>query len=168
LDSTYGTVAEPDVTIGLEQRRWDVRGAFNKPFSPSRRSTTSGASPITRTRSSKGRKSAPVFDVEGYDGRLEVLHEKVGLLEGGIGYQTQRTDFSALGEEAFLPPVETQTHALFALRRSRSIRCACSSAALRSPGKRSRETEIFGPSLARDFDAFSGSAGIFTRCLSHT
>ena len=34
LDTNYGTVAEPDVTIGLEQRRWDVRGAFNKPFSP--------------------------------------------------------------------------------------------------------------------------------------
>jgi iron complex outermembrane receptor protein len=83
-----------DVTIGLEQRRWDVRGAFNKPFSPSRRSTTSGASPTIRTRSSKGRKSARSSTWKATTGAWRCCTRSSGLLEGGIGYQTQRTDFS--------------------------------------------------------------------------
>ncbi|HEX8680139.1 MAG TPA: TonB-dependent receptor plug domain-containing protein, partial [Chthoniobacterales bacterium] len=113
FDSNYGTVAEPDVTIDLEQRRWDVRGAFNKPFAAINAINYKWSrSEYTHTEF-EGPEVGTVFDVEGYDGRLEVLHEKLGIFEGGLGYQTQRTDFSALGAEAFLPPVETETHAAF-------------------------------------------------------
>ena len=161
FNSEYGTVAEPDVTIGLEQRRWDVRGAFNKPFSPVKAINYKWSfSDYTHTEF-EGSEVGTVFDVEGYDGRLEVLHEKLGLFEGGIGYQTQRTDFSALGEEAFLPPVETETHALFAFEEIAldPVRLQFGARFDHQANDRA-ETEIFGPSLARDFDAFSGSAGI--------
>jgi iron complex outermembrane receptor protein len=161
LDSTYGTVAEPDVTIGLEQRRWDLRGAFNKPFSPIKAINYKWSfSDYTHTEF-EGAEVGTVFDVEGYDGRLEVLHEKVGLFQGGIGYQTQRTDFSALGEEAFLPPVETATHALFAFEEIalEPVRLQFGARYDHQANERA-ETELFGSSLTRDFDAFSGSAGI--------
>ena len=161
VDSNYGTVAEPDVTIGLEQRRWDVRGAFNKPFSPVKAINYKWSfSDYTHTEF-EGPEVGTVFDVEGYDGRLEVLHEKLGLVEGGIGYQTQRTDFSALGAEAFLPPVETETHALFAFEEIAlgPVRLQFGVRYDHQANDRA-ETELFGPSLTRDFDAFSGSAGI--------
>ena len=161
FDSNYGTVAEPDVTIDLEQRRWDVRGAFNKPFAPVKAINYKWSlSEYTHTEF-EGEEVGTVFDVEGYDGRLEVLHEKLGLFEGGVGYQTQRTDFSALGEEAFLPQVETETHAAFVFEE-----IALSKVRLQFGGRYDhqandrRANEMFGPALSRDFDAFSGSAGI--------
>ncbi|HEV3410566.1 MAG TPA: TonB-dependent receptor, partial [Chthoniobacterales bacterium] len=161
FDTNYGTVAEPDVTIDLEQRRWDVRGAFNKPFAPIKAINYKWShSEYTHTEF-EGAEIDTVFDVSGYDGRLEILHEKLGPFEGGIGYQTQRTDFSALGEEAYLPPVETGAHAAFIFEE-----IAMDPVRLQFGGRYDRqenerlETAIFGPGMMRDFDAFSASAGI--------
>ena len=161
FDSNYGTVAEPDVTIDLEQHRWDVRAAFNKPFAPVKAINYKWSlSDYTHTEF-EGAEIGTVFDVEGYDGRLEVLHEKLGIFEGGIGYQTQSTDFSALGEEAFLPTVETATHAAFVFEE-----IALNPVRLQFGGRYDHQANerqanpIFGPQLTRDFDAFSGSAGI--------
>ena len=161
IDSTYGTVAEPDVTIGLEQRRWDVRGAFQKPFTPIKSITYKfGYSDYTHTEF-EGSEVGTVFDLEGYDGRIEIVHEKLSLFEGVFGYQTQKSDFSALGEEAFLPPVETESHAGFVFEEIdlKPIR-------LQFGGRfdhQSNQTQAnlaFGPGVTRDFDTFSGSAGI--------
>ncbi len=38
---------------------------------------------------------------------------QIGVLKGVLGLQTQNTKFSALGEEAFLPEVETQSLSAF-------------------------------------------------------
>lgn len=161
FDSNYGTVAEPDVTIDLEQRRWDVRGAFNKPFTPIKAINYKWSrSEYTHTEF-EGPEVGTVFDVEGYDGRLEVLHENLGAFEGGVGYQTQQTDFSALGDEAFLPPVETETHAAFLFEEIaiEPVRLQFG-ARYDHQGNERLANEMFGPALTRDFDAFSGSAGI--------
>ena len=161
FNSNYGTVAEPDVTIDLEQQRWDVRGAFNKPFAPIKAINYKWSRSTYTHTEFEGTEVGTIFDVEGYDGRLELLHEKLGLFEGGIGYQTQHTDFSALGEEAFLPPVETATHAAFVFEE-----IAFDPVRLQFGGRFDhqandrRENAIFGPQLSRNFNAFSGSAGI--------
>jgi iron complex outermembrane recepter protein len=161
VDSNYGTVADPEVTIGLEQRRWDVRGAFNKPFAPIKAINYKWSySDYTHTEF-EGPEPGTVFDVAGYDGRIELLHEKIGVFEGGIGYQTQRTDFSALGAEAFLPPVETQTHAAFVFEEIdlNRVRLQFGGRYDHQANDR-RANEMFGPELTRDFDAFSASTGI--------
>lgn len=54
-----------------------------------------------------------VFTNEGFEGRLELLHGKIGPLEGALGLQLSRSDFAAVGDEAFLPPSVTDNHALF-------------------------------------------------------
>lgn len=161
IDSIYGTVAEPDVTIGLEQRRWDTRGAFQQPFALIKSITYKfGYSDYTHTEF-EGSEVGTVFDVEGYDGRIEIAHEKLGLFEGVFGYQTQKTDFSALGEEAFLPPVETEKHAGFVFEE-----IDLNPFRLQFGGRFDHETNhtqtniLFGPGLSRGFDAFSGSAGV--------
>src|SRR5262249_11895540 len=48
-----------------------------------------------------------------YEGRLEFLHEKIAGLEGALGFQASRSDFAAVGEEAFLPPSVTNNYAAF-------------------------------------------------------
>lgn len=161
LDTNYGTVAEPEVTIGMEQQRWDVRGAFNKPFAPVKAINFKWSHAEYTHTEFEGPEVGTVFDVEGYDGRLEVLHEKMGLFEGGIGYQTQQTDFSAFGAEAFLPPVEFETHAAFIFEEIalEKVRFQFGGRFDHQANDRSN-TEIFGPALSRDFNAYSGSAGI--------
>ena len=134
---------------------------FNKPFVPMKAINFKWShSEYTHTEF-EGAEVGTVFDVEGYDGRLELLHEKIGHFEGGIGYQTQQTDFSALGAEAFLPPVEFETHAAFIFEEIAldKVRLQFGGRYDHQANDRS-ETEIFGPALSRNFDAFSGSAGI--------
>ena len=161
IDSTYGTVAEPEVTIGLEQRRWDARGAFQSPFAPIKSITYKfGYSDYTHTEF-EGTEVGTIFQNEGYDGRIEVAHEKLGPFEGVFGYQTQKTDFSALGEEAFLPPVASESHAGFVFEE-----IALDPVRFQFGGRfdhhvhQSETNPAFGPGLRREFNAFSGSAGI--------
>lgn len=161
IDSTYGTVAEPDVTIGLEQRRWDTRGLFQEPFTPIKSINYKfGYSDYTHTEF-EGTEVGTVFLNEGYDGRIEIAHEKLGVFEGVVGYQTQKTDFSALGEEAFLPPVESETHAGFVFEE-----IALDPVRFQFGTRFDHQTHqtgtnaAFGPGVSREFDAFSGSAGV--------
>jgi len=113
IDSTYGTVAEPDVTIGLRQRRWDFRGAFYQPAPLIKEINYKvGYSDYAHTEF-EGSAVGTKFLIQGFDGRLELLHEKVGPFEGAIGYESQKSTFSALGDEAFLPQTETLVNSAF-------------------------------------------------------
>lgn len=161
IDSTYGTVAEPDVTIGLEQRRWDSRGRFQEPFAPIKSVTYKfGYSDYMHTEF-EGPAVGTVFKNRGYDGRLEIAHEKLGWLEGVFGYQTQKTNFSALGAEAFLPPVETETHAGFVFEEIAfdPVRFQFGTR-FDNVTHQTEATPAFGPGIGRDFNAVSGSAGV--------
>ncbi len=113
LDSRYGVVAEPDVTIGLRQRRWDVHSELNAP-APGLRLVKFqlGVSDYRHTEF-EGDEVGTVFTNQGYEGRLELLHAPVGVLSGALGLQVARSDFAALGEEAFLPSTVTTNRALF-------------------------------------------------------
>lgn len=161
IDSNYGTVAEPDVTIDLRQRRWDVRGAAYSPapwikevnfkLGHSDYEHTEFEGPVPGTR----------FEIQGYDGRVELLHEKSGPFEGAFGVESQYSDFSALGEEAFLPPVKTHVNSLFVFEEIPVDRFRYQFGARYD--RQSNETaanDAFGPGVDRDFDAFSTSGGI--------
>lgn len=160
-NSNYGTVAEPDVTIDLQQRRWDGRGALFTPFTGIKAINYKLTYSDYEHTEWEGSEGGTVFKIEGFDGRFELAHEPLGPLEGMIGYQTQYSDFSALGEEAFLPPTETRTHSAFLfeeiiadpLRYQFGARYDHTSVA-------SHSNPAFGPGHARDFHSLSGSAGV--------
>jgi len=159
--TNYGTVAEPDVTIDMEQRRFDARGAFFDPIAGVKAVRYKfGYSDYEHTEF-EGAAVGTVFENEGYDGRLEIQHARLGPLEGALGFQTEKSDFSANGAEAFLPPVETESYSAFLFEelalgpvkvqggvRYDHISVASSSA----PG--------FGPGRERTFDDVSGSLGV--------
>ncbi len=161
MDSDYGTVAEPDVTIGLSQRRWDMRGAvydaapwikeINYKFGYSDYDHTEFEGSAVGTR----------FVIEGYNGRVELLHNKIGAMEGAFGIESQYSDFSALGAEAFLPPVENTTNSLFFFEEIPLDQLRFQfSARYDHQSSDTENSTAFGPSLSRDFDAFSTSTGI--------
>jgi iron complex outermembrane receptor protein len=158
--TNYGTVAEPDVTIDLEQRRFDARGAFFAPVAGIKAIRYKFGYSTYEHTEFEGAAVGTIFRNEGYDGRVEIAHERLGPLEGVLGFQTERSDFSALGAEAFVPPVETLTQSAFLfeemtlgpVKLQGGIRydhiTADSSAAAG-----------FGPGQSRAFDNVSGSLG---------
>lgn len=162
IDSHYGTVAEPDVTIGLRQRRWDARGAFYEPLPHVKEINYKfGYSDYAHTEF-EGAEPGTQFLIEGFNARAELLHEKLGAFEGAFGVESQKSDFSALGDEAFLPPVETWVNSVFFFEE-----VALNDKLRLQFGARydhqTNDTEFntaFGPGLNRDFDAFSASAGL--------
>jgi iron complex outermembrane receptor protein len=164
VDSRYGVVVDEDVTIDLEQRRWDVRGAFNEPFSLIKAINYKFSySDYTHTEF-EGDEVGTVFDVTGYEGRVEVLHQKLGLFEGGIGYQGQFTDFAAVGEEAFVPPTETTQHGVFvfeelALKPVR-LQFGLRYDRVHHDSRGFDREEHEQGALTRSFNAFSASAGL--------
>jgi len=112
LDSTYG-VAEQDVTIGLEQRRWDLAGKAEVAGSVVRSlSYRLGVADYAHTEFEAGAPES-TFTNQGWDGRLDVELVKMGSVEGVVGLQASRFDFGVIGDEAFLPDTRNSAMATF-------------------------------------------------------
>ena len=112
LDSTYG-VAEQDISIGLEQRRWDLAGKAEVAGSVVRSlAYRVGVADYAHTEFEGGAPGS-TFSNEGWDGRLDVELVKMGSVEGVVGLQASRFDFGVTGDEAFLPDTRNSAMATF-------------------------------------------------------
>lgn len=113
--SLYGVPGEEDVPIriDLRQRRWDLHGELLDPTAWLRVAKLQLGAGDYRHRELEGEEVGTRFSNRAFEGRLELLHQKVGVLEGALGLQSSRSDFEAVGEEAFVPPSVTTNHALF-------------------------------------------------------
>ncbi len=103
------------VRIDLRQRRVDLEGAITEAFGPFRGARFKVGTARYRHAELEGETVGTVFHNRGYDGRLEIMHGSTGGLAGAFGWQGGRSDFDAVGAEAFVPPSRTDTHALFLL-----------------------------------------------------
>jgi len=161
LDSDYGTVAEPDVTIGLLQRRWDIRGAFREPAERIKElSYKFGWSDYEHTEF-EGAEVGTRFQIEGFDARADLTHEKIGPFEGAVGVESQFNTFSALGEEAFLPEVDTRVNSAFFFEEIPLDKVRVQfGARYDHQTNESSSDPNFGPGRDLDFDAFSLSTGL--------
>ena len=111
-DSTYGTVAEPNVTIGMRQNRYDLAGELRDLGfieSPKVKATYTDYQHIEYNRTTPG----TVFTNQGYETRADFRHRKLGMFEGAFGVQASDSRFQALGDEAFVPPVTTRMLSAF-------------------------------------------------------
>ena len=48
------------------------------------------------------------FDNQAWEGRAELTHQSIAGFNGNLGLQAGNRKFSAIGEEAFVPPVTTK------------------------------------------------------------
>jgi len=113
FDTRYGAVAEPEVAIDLRQRRWDAHGEWFHPLAGVRAVKVRFGHADYAHQELEGSEVGTVFTNRAYEGRLEVLHEKLGGLEGALGVQFARSNFAAEGAEAFLPRTVTTNQAVF-------------------------------------------------------
>jgi iron complex outermembrane recepter protein len=112
LNSDYG-VAEEDIMIGLEQRRWDLAGKAEVAGSVVRSvAYRVGVADYAHTEFEAGAPGS-TFTNEGWDGRLDVELVKIGSVEGVVGLQASRFDFGVIGDEAFLPDTRNSAMATF-------------------------------------------------------
>ncbi len=99
--------------VDLLSKRVDVRGEINDPFAGVERIRFRGGYTDYRHHEIEDGAIATTFGNEGYDARVEVQHAPIGGVRGVVGMQVGKSDFSAVGEEAFLPQSRTETRALF-------------------------------------------------------
>ncbi len=112
LNSDYG-VAEQDVMIGLEQRRWDLAGKAEVAGSVIRSlAYRVGVADYAHTEFEGGLPES-TFTNQGWDGRLDVELVKMGSVEGVVGLQASRFDFGVVGDHAFLPDTRNSAMATF-------------------------------------------------------
>ena len=104
---------EGDVTIGLEQTRFDVNGALNLDGAISRLQIFAGYADYTHTEFEGPGVVGTVFTNEGYEIRGEAIQAERNGWSAAYGAQIRRRDFSAIGEEAFVAPTRTDQYGVY-------------------------------------------------------
>ena len=148
---------EEGALLVMEQTRIDVRGEVNRDgfFNRVRWSLAYGDYEHSEIEGSG--EIGVTFTRDGVEGRVELAHTHEGVRSGAWGIQFLNQDFAALGEEAFVEPVNTQDWGLFAVERwdyeSWGI----------EGGARIESRELSGQRADRSFDTFSASGSLFLR-----
>jgi iron complex outermembrane receptor protein len=113
LNNNYGVVAEEAVRIDMKSDRWDVASEFKDLGSVINRVKFRMAHTDYEHQELEDGVVGTTFKNRGVEGSIEAGHVPIAGLNGVIGYQFSDTDFEALGEEAFVPSVNTQNNALY-------------------------------------------------------
>lgn len=160
--TNYASPAEEGISIDMQQLRLDVRGAFYEPLPLIKEINYRFAWSDYEHTEFEGVEQGTVFENMGWDGRVEVKHEKIAGMEGVLGFQTDGSDFAAQGAEAFLPTVQTRSNSAFFFEElpvgpvrfqfgARYDHITVESQDSANPA--------FGAGEGRAFDTFSGSLG---------
>ena len=163
--SNYGTVAEPDVRINMQQQRDTfeanfnslgglIDGVFAKASQSDYQHTEKDAGVLQTT-----------FKNKGEDFRLELKHAKFDGFQGVVGVQAERFAFSALGAEAFVPVTNTRNAAVFGFEELSagawkfSLGGRYENSRARSDGTGDSGAARFGSAVTRTFSLASAATG---------
>lgn len=108
-----GEEGEEDIFIALRQTRFDVNAALELDGAFERLQFFGGFADYEHTEFEGPGEVGTVFTNEGYEGRLELIQAARGNWSAAHGVQLRVRDFSAIGEEAFVPPTETTQYAAY-------------------------------------------------------
>ncbi len=110
------------VRIDMESRRYDLRGMYQ--FSDSWVESIRGSLGFTDYEHSEveffedgGREVGTFFSNEGTEGRFTLTHVPMGNWTGVWGFQFSDSEFSAIGEEAYIPRSDITSRGLFGVER---------------------------------------------------
>ncbi|MFL3656990.1 MAG: TonB-dependent receptor [Opitutales bacterium] len=153
---------EESVAIDLDQSRFSLRGELLNPSDFFESLELDFAFGDYRHVELEGDEVGTVFERDGYELRLTGIHSPVGDFTGAFGFQAKVDDFSAVGEEAFIPSSETSQHGIFVMERLNR-----DWGAWEFGGRLESVTvDPVDPSLeSRSFETLNGSAG-FVRKLN--
>ncbi len=154
-DHDHEEEEEGGVFIDQEQTRVDVNASLNVGGFLERIDLFAGYADYQHIEFEGPGEPGTTYDNEGYEIRLEAQQAQRGNWRGASGFQYRRSEFSAVGEEAFLDPTDTDQYGLFTFQEL-SFGKALVEGALRYERTELSETV---DNIDRDFDAFSASLG---------
>src|SRR5450830_127823 len=114
-DSNYGSPAEQDVRIRMQQDHYAFASEIRNLQGPFSSVKLESLKTEYKHSEIEDGQVGTTFKNKGYEARVEARHLPIGPFNGVIGAQVSRNEFSALGEEAFVPQTDTNTGALFLL-----------------------------------------------------
>ena len=113
LNNNYGTVAEEAVRIDMNSDRWDVASEFTDLGPLVNRVKFRLAHTDYEHKELEDGIIGTTFKNRGLEGNIEAGHSPLAGLNGVFGFQFGNTNFEAIGEEAFVPSVNTQNKAVY-------------------------------------------------------
>jgi iron complex outermembrane recepter protein len=100
--------------VDLNQTRFDIEGGLENPFRGfDALNLTVGINRYEHVEIEPDGDIATEFDNDAYEVRLELVHQPMAGWRGALGTQYSDREFSAIGEEAFIAPVDTRTLGAF-------------------------------------------------------
>ncbi|MEM7361034.1 MAG: TonB-dependent receptor [Pseudomonadota bacterium] len=100
--------------IDMEQTRFDFEAQVNNPFAGFEYiNFRLGINDYEHQEIEGSGEVGTFFDNDAWEGRVELRHEPIGGFDGVFGLQLNNREFSALGEEAFVIPVESDSVGVF-------------------------------------------------------
>ncbi len=100
--------------LDLEQTRFDLEAGLDAPFEGVRSvNFRLGYNDYEHVEFEGNGEAGTRFATQAWESRIEVAHEMIFGFEGVAGVQLSNREFSALGEEVFVRPVDTQTFGVF-------------------------------------------------------
>ena len=105
--------------VKLRSDRVDLRAEYAEPFAGFEKIRFRGGLTDYQHQEIEGGEVGTTFKNRGYDVRLELEHKPLYGWHGVVGVQNAFSDFSAEGEEAFLPRSDTRSTGIFLLEEYR-------------------------------------------------
>ncbi len=99
--------------IELEQTRLDVRAGVQLEGLLERLRFRFGTNDYEHAEIEPSGELATQFENDAWEARFELVHAAMGNWRGALGVQMTDRDFSALGDEAFIPPTMTESLGFF-------------------------------------------------------
>jgi iron complex outermembrane recepter protein len=117
FDTNYGVpgAEEELVRIDLQQSRLDLKGGWIDLPGPLDALNVRIGLNDYQHQELEGGETGTLFESQAHEGRVELLHEPWKEWDGVFGIQFGQREFSAIGDEAFIPPVDTTNLGLFVL-----------------------------------------------------
>ena len=114
LNSRYGLPGPEFASIDLDQSRYELAGALDDPLPGLRDGRVRFQYNDYRHNEVEATGDvATTFRNKAYEGRVETRHEPIAGFDGVVGLQYLYRDFSAIGEESFIQPVNQQGTGVF-------------------------------------------------------
>jgi iron complex outermembrane receptor protein len=118
FDTNYGVpgALEGDIRIDLKQYRYDSLFELYDPFSAIESITLrSSYNNYRHYEIEEDGEIATTYKNKAFESRLEAVHNLSPAWNNAYGLQYNDTEFSALGEEAFIQPVDSNIYGVFAI-----------------------------------------------------
>ena len=105
--------ADELVRLNVEQQRFDIKGTAFKPFTGVNKIKFRYGRNDYQHVELEGGEIGTTFTNKADETRFELLHVPLDGWKGAFGFQINNRDFSAIGEEAFVPPSTTELIGVF-------------------------------------------------------